>query len=200
VRDLEGVMSLVQMNTLEFHPWGAAPAQPDRPDRITFDLDPGEGVAWRAIVRAAADIREHLAAAGLSSHALLSGGKGVHVVVPLGGDDGWPAVKRFARSLAQVLAEHDPGRFVAVARKSERPRRIFIDWLRNGRGATSVAPWSLRARPGAPVAMPVSWPRLDASRGADEFGLAEALTHTASLDRHPWGDYRARAQRLPGGT
>ncbi len=199
VRDLEGLMSLVQMNTVEFHPWGVAPGQPDRPDRITFDLDPGEGVRWRAIVQAAVDIRDHLAAAGLQGHALLSGGKGVHVVVPLGGDDGWPAVKRFAHSLARVLAEHEPRRFVAVAKKSQRPGRIFIDWLRNGRGATSIAPWSLRLRPGAPVAMPVSWPRLEASRGADEFHLAEAITHTQALDRHPWGDYRARPQRLPDG-
>jgi bifunctional non-homologous end joining protein LigD len=199
IDDLPGLMALVQMNTLELHPWGVLPGQPDRPDRITFDLDPGDGVGWRAIVRAATDIRDHLAAAGLASHALLSGGKGVHVVVPLAGHDGWPAVKRFARSLAHVLAEHEPGRFVAVAKKSERPGRIFIDWLRNGRGATSIAPWSLRARPGAPVAMPVSWPRLEASRGADEFRLAEAVEHTAGLDRHPWGEYRARPQRLPGG-
>lgn len=198
VEDAVGLLSLVQLNTLELHPWGCLPGKPDRPDRITFDLDPGDGVAWKEIVGAAVDIRDHLDHAGLRSHALLSGGKGVHVVVPLDGSDGWPAVKRFARALAYVLAADDPDRFVAVAAKDKREGRIFVDWLRNSRGATSIAPWSLRARPGAPVAMPVSWKALAATRQPDRFHLADARDHTQSLKAHPWGDYRASPQRLPG--
>lgn len=198
IDDAVGLLSLVQLNTLELHPWGCQPGRPERPDRITFDLDPGDGVPWKAIVQAALDIRDHLRHAGLRCHALLSGGKGVHVIVPLDGRDAWPAVKRFARALAYVLAGDDPDRFVAVASKDKRKGRIFIDWLRNGRGATSVAPWSLRARPGASVAMPVSWEDLAATRGPGRFRLADARDYTQTLTVHPWGDYRGSPQRLPG--
>lgn len=197
IENEEGLLSLVQRNTLEFHPWGVRPGEPDRPDRLTLDLDPGPGVDWKSVVRAARDIREHLEHAGLRSHALLSGGKGVHVVVPLDGRDGWAAVKRFARTLAHVLAEDAPNRFVAVASKAQRKGRIFVDWLRNGRGATSIAPWSLRARAGAPVAMPVDWSQLESSRGADDFGLDLARELTEGLGEHPWGDYRSLPQHLP---
>jgi bifunctional non-homologous end joining protein LigD len=200
VEDAQDLLALVQMNALEFHPWGARPHSPERPDRITFDLDPGDGVAWRDVVGAAIGIREHLAAVGLRSYPLLSGGKGAHVFVPLGGEDGWPAVKQFARALAQVRAQDDPGHLVAVARKAERRGRIFIDWLRNSRGATSIAPWSLRARPGAPVAMPVSWRDFEIARSADAFRLPAVLDEAPGWKRHPWGDYRAKPQALPRGS
>jgi bifunctional non-homologous end joining protein LigD len=199
IDDAVGLLSLVQMNALEFHPWGVRAGEPDRPDRLTLDLDPGAGVDWPAVVQAAIDMRAHLERAGLRCHALLSGGKGVHVVVPLEGHDSWAAVKRFARTFAHVLAEDAPDRFVAVASRARRKGRIFIDWLRNGRGATSIAPWSLRARPGAPVAMPVSWQDLVSSRGADAFDLGRAMELTMRMPTHPWGDYRALPQRLPGG-
>jgi bifunctional non-homologous end joining protein LigD len=199
IDDAVGLLSLVQMNALEFHPWGVRAGEPDRPDRLTLDLDPGPGVDWPDVVRAAVDMRAHLEHAGLRCHALLSGGKGVHVVVPLEGHDTWAVVKRFARTFAYVLADDAPDRFVAVASKAQRKGRIFVDWLRNSRGATSIAPWSLRARPGAPVAMPVSWPDLVSSKGADEFDLGRAMALTMRMSAHPWGDYRALPQRLPGG-
>jgi bifunctional non-homologous end joining protein LigD len=165
---------------------------------MVFDLDPGEGVEWNRIVQAALDIRDHLRHAGLRSHPLLSGGKGLHVVVPLDGTDGWADVKRFARALAYVQAEDAPNRFVAVASKSQRKGRIFIDWLRNGRGATSIAAWSLRARNGAPVAMPITWRSLQTAEAKPRFDLARAASYTCSLREHPWGDYRSSPQRLPG--
>jgi bifunctional non-homologous end joining protein LigD len=199
IDDVAGLLGLVQMNAIELHPWGVVPGAPDRPDRITFDLDPGERVGWAAVLDTARGIRDHLAAVGLTSYPLLSGGKGVHVIVPLSGEDTWAAVKQFARALAQVRAADDPRHLVAVARKADRAGRIFIDWLRNGRGATSVAPWSLRARRGAPVAMPVSWRELDAARAADDFRLAAVTEAAASWKKHPWGEYRARPQRLPRG-
>jgi bifunctional non-homologous end joining protein LigD len=197
IDDVEGLLDLVQMNAIELHPWGVLSGQPDRPDRITFDLDPGDGVRWPAVLSEARGIRDHLATVGLTSYPMLSGGKGVHVIVPLSGKDTWTAVKGFARALAQVRANDDPKRLIAVARKADRKGRIFIDWLRNGRGATSIAPWSLRARPGAPVAMPVSWAELEGARGGNDFRLAAVRSAIARQKRHPWGDYRARSQRLP---
>jgi bifunctional non-homologous end joining protein LigD len=191
------LLALVQMNALEFHPWGVEPGQPDHPDRIIFDLDPGPGLHFTDVFAAALEIRDHLHEVGLRSYPMLSGGKGVHVFVPLQTGETWAAVKGFARALARVLTEHQPGRYVSVASKARRERRLFIDWLRNARGATSVAPWSLRARAGAPVAMPVAWDDLETFPSGAAFALPDALAHTRALSGHPWGDYRARAQRLP---
>src|SRR5690606_38977057 len=155
VRDIEGVLSLVQMNTIEFHPWGAKRKAPEKPDRLVFDLDPGDGVPWADTRRAAREVRDRLAEVGLESWPRLSGGKGVHVCVPIRPGPGWDEVKDFCEAFAKAMVTQSPLRYVATASKQARNGRIFIDWLRNGRGATSVASWVLRARPGAPVAMPV---------------------------------------------
>ena len=199
IENTRGLLQLVQMNALEFHPWGATPGDPEHPDRIVFDLDPGDGVTWKAVLAAARAIRDRLADVGLPSFPLLSGGKGVHVVVPLAGRDGWDDTKAFARAVAQVFAAQEPRRYVATATKAKRDGRIFIDWLRNGRGATSVAPWSLRARPGLPVAVPVSWKELDTLRSPKAFDLHDALARAKSLRKHPWGDPKARRPSLPKG-
>lgn len=157
VRGIEGVLSLVQMNAIEFHPWGAKRKSPDRPDRLVFDLDPGEGVPWAEVVRAARDVRDRLAEVGLQSWPRLSGGKGIHVCVPLKQGQGWDEAKDFCEAFAKVMARQSPARYVAKSAMKIRSGRIFIDWLRNGRGATSVSGWVLRARKGAPVAMPLRW-------------------------------------------
>ncbi|MFV0623436.1 DNA ligase D [Sphingomonas sp. ac-8] len=157
VRDLDGLMACVQMGTIEFHGWGARVEDVERPDRLVFDLDPDEGLDWRDVQRAAEDVKRHLADMGLASFAMLSGGKGVHVVVPLTPQAEWPAVKSFADRFARALAAAEPERFVATMSKAKRKGRIFLDWLRNQRGATAVMPYSARARPGAHVAAPVSW-------------------------------------------
>src|SRR5690606_29032014 len=144
VRDIEGVLSLVQMNAIEFHPWGARRRTPEKPDRLVFDLDPAEGVSWKEVQRAARQVRERLVRAGLESWPRLSGGKGIHVCVPLKPGPTWDEAKDFAERLARSMAEDAPDRFVASASKELRRGRIFIDWLRNGRGNTSVAGWTLR--------------------------------------------------------
>src|SRR5690606_7844786 len=132
----------------------------ERPDRLVFDLDPDEGLGFEPVRDAAQHLQRILRSMGLTSFPMLTGGKGVHVVVPLTGGAEWPAVKDFARRLAQALAQSEPERFTAALAKQQRKGRIFIDYLRNQRGATAVLPYSARARPQAPVAAPVSWREL----------------------------------------
>jgi bifunctional non-homologous end joining protein LigD len=197
VDDARGVLELVQMNALEFHPWGARIDDPERPDRLVFDLDPAPGVDWKALVAAAKDVRAELAKRGLESFPRLSGGKGMHVVVPIRRGPGWDDAKAFCESLAGAMAAAKPELYLATMSKEQRKGRIFIDWLRNTRGATSVASWSLRARQGAPVAMPVRWADLGKMSGPAAFDLAAALKRAKSLRKHPWDDFAKLRQSLP---
>jgi hypothetical protein len=145
----------------------------ERPDRMVFDLDPDEGMGWADIRQVAFDIRDHLRGIGLESGALLTGGKGVHVWMPLRRISGWDTVKGFARTFAHALADREPRRFTATMSKSKRKGRIFVDWLRNERGATAIAPYSLRARPGAPVAVPVPWDELEDIEAPNVFRMGD---------------------------
>ena len=156
----DGLVACVQMGTIEFHGWGSQVADVERPDRMVFDLDPDEGLDFVATKKAAEHLKTQLAELGLASFPLLSGGKGVHVVVPLTPQAEWPAVKDFADRFARALAQAEPDRFTATMAKAKRKGRIFIDWLRNQRGATAIMPYAARARAGAPVAAPVSWSEL----------------------------------------
>jgi bifunctional non-homologous end joining protein LigD len=174
VDDLEGLMTLVQMNAIEFHPWGSRVDTLEQPDRIVFDLDPDPGIEWPQIRAAAREVRERLEQVGLESFPKLSGGKGVHVVVPLKPRADWEQVRRFCEAFADAMERQAPERYVATMSKAKRKGRIFIDWLRNGRGATSVASWSLRARPGAPAAVPVTWTELSRIRSPQRYTLADA--------------------------
>lgn len=195
VEDVDGLLACVQMGTIEFHGWTSRADAVERPDRMIFDLDPDEGLGFDAVKAAARDIRDHLADIGLVSFALLSGGKGVHVVVSLTPDHDWETHKDFASRFAQALSAAEPDRFVATMSKAKRKGRIFIDWLRNQRGSTAILPYSARARPGAPVAAPIDWAELDGMRDAHPFGIGNAAT---LLDRAArlkgWG---LAAQRLP---
>jgi bifunctional non-homologous end joining protein LigD len=196
VRDRDDLMTLVQFNALEFHPWGAKDRTHGRADRIVFDLDPGPGVAWGEVKRAARQVRDLLAQLELVSFLRTTGGKGLHVVVPLNPGCAWPLVRRFAQGFAHALAESEPERYVATATKSLRDGRIFIDYLRNGRGATSVASYSLRARPGAPVAMPLAWSELARLRSGDAFDLRSAPRRLARMKQDPWDGIDAIEQDL----
>ena len=186
VRDARAVMELVQFNALEFHPWGACARSPEIADRVVFDLDPGPNVAWRDIVQAARRIRELLEGVQLVSYVRTSGGKGLHVVVPLNPGSEWDVVTPFARTFAETMAATEPLRFVATATKKFRTGKIFIDYLRNSRGATSVASFSLRARTGAPVAMPLRWDELGRFKGGDAYDIRSATKRMQALKRHPW--------------
>ncbi|WP_417526016.1 DNA ligase D [Marinovum sp.] len=169
----ESLIAAAQMGTVEFHIWGARTDRLDRPDRLVFDLDPDEGLAWEDVRDAAFELRARLQDLGLASGAMVTGGKGVHVWMPLRRTRGWDTVKLFSKTFAHVMAEKAPDRYTATMSKSKRKGRIFIDWLRNERGATAVAPYSLRARKGAPVAVPVSWEELETLEGANVFSLAD---------------------------
>ncbi|HWV57042.1 MAG TPA: DNA ligase D, partial [Longimicrobiales bacterium] len=165
ISDLASLVHLVQIGTLEFHTWGARWDRLDRPDVLVFDLDPGPGVEWAEVVGAAREVRDRLSRLGLDTFARTTGGKGIHVVAPLVRRHEWDEVKDFARAVASAMARDDPSLFTDRVAKEQRQRRIYVDYLRNARGATFIAAYSTRARPGATVAVPVSWkeltPRLD---------------------------------------
>jgi bifunctional non-homologous end joining protein LigD len=176
VEDLAGLIAGVQIGTLEFHVWGSRRQTPNLVERMVFDIDPDEGLDFGHVKQAAIDIRDILDALSLKSWPLLSGGKGVHVVVPLVPKADWDEVKTFCQNFAELLARTDPARFVANMSKARRKGRMFIDYLRNGQGSTAICPWSTRARPGASVAVPVTWDELadlDRANAFDVFAAAE---------------------------
>jgi bifunctional non-homologous end joining protein LigD len=175
-----GFVAAAQMGTIEFHIWGARHDDLDHPDRLVFDLDPDEGLGFGAVRSAAFELRALLEELGLATAPMVTGGKGVHLVAPLARRADWAAVTGFARGVATLLAERAPDRYTATMSKARRRGKVFIDWLRNDRGATAIAPYSVRARPGAPVAVPVDWDELARLRSGHGFGLREAL---ARLDR-----------------
>lgn len=185
VGDAVGVIELVQMNTLEFHPWGSHVQHWNQPDRLIFDLDPAPGVAWKAVVAAARDVRDRLDARGLASFVRTSGGKGLHVVAPFDRGPSWDEVKSFCEGIAHAMVEASPDRYIAQANKAKREGLIFIDWLRNSRGATSVTGWSLRAREGAPVAMPVAWDEIGRLKSGAAFDWKKAMKRAAGGE-NPW--------------
>ncbi len=200
IDDARGLLQLVQMNTLEFHPWGATVEDPEHPDRLVFDLDPGEGVSWATVKAGARDVRDRLLQVGLQSFVRLSGGKGVHVVVPLQPKAGWEQVKAFCEAFAQAMALEQPDRYVATMSKARREGVIFIDWLRNTRGATSVCSWSLRARESAGVAVPLRWEELARVSAADAFPMDKALARAKRLKEDPWRGLERLKQVLPTGN
>ncbi|SNS70482.1 DNA ligase D [Sphingopyxis indica] len=197
VEDADGILACVQMGTIEFHGWGSHADAVERPDRMVFDLDPDEGLDFADVKKAAADLKRQLADIGLVSFAMLSGGKGVHVVVPLSPGHSWDAHKDFAKRFAEALALSEPGRFTATMSKAKRKGRIFIDYLRNQRGSTAVMPYSARAREGAPVAAPIGWDALAEVDSPRRWSIGDAedlLERAASAELKGWGFAR---QALP---
>jgi bifunctional non-homologous end joining protein LigD len=197
VEDSDGVIACVQMGTIEFHGWGSKVADVEKPDRIVFDLDPDVGLDFELVKKAAKDIKTHLADMGLTTFPMLTGGKGVHVIVPLTPKAEWPEVKDFAQRFALALAEAEPDRFTAALSKAKRTGRIFVDYLRNQRGATAIMPYSARAREGAPVAAPIGWEELDEMQSGARFSVRDAdllLERASSRRLQGWGE---AAQVLP---
>jgi len=186
----EGLLTCVQMGTIEFHGWGARIEDVEKADRLVFDLDPDEGLDFKDVVTAAFHLRDLLAEMGLATFPMVTGGKGVHVIAPLTPQAEWPAVKDFAHRFAMALAQSDPSRFTAALAKAKRTGKIFIDYLRNQRGATAVMPYSARARENAPVAVPVTWEELRSLDTASNWHIGDgaALAKRAvSKDLRGWG-------------
>ena len=196
IDSLDGLIGLVQGAALEIHGWQARLADLERPDQMVIDLDPGDGVAWSAMLDAAREVRARLEAAKLAAFVKTTGGKGLHVVAPLQPRAGWDDVKGFARDLAAAMAADDPKRFIAKAAKAERKGKIFVDYLRNGRGATAIVPYSTRARAGATVAMPLGWDELEPSVGSGHFTVGNAIARLDNLAADPWDDFRRAARPL----
>lgn len=167
IRNAEGLVSLAQFGMVEIHPWGAPLPEGDFPDKLIWDLDPDAAVPWKEVQGAALFLRDFLAERNLRTILKTSGGKGLHVVLPLRKKHGWDVLKPFARAVAEAAATFFPHRFIVKADKKQRAGKIFIDWLRNGRGATCVVPWGLRARDGAPVSAPILWDDLPGTGPAD---------------------------------
>jgi bifunctional non-homologous end joining protein LigD len=188
--DVRGLLACVQMGTIEFHGWGSRVQKVEHPDRIVFDLDPDVGLDFAKVKEAALRIRALLGDLGLTTFPLLTGGKGIHVVAPLDQSADWDAVKSFADRFSRAVAEAEPEMFTANIRKVQRKGRIFLDWLRNQRGATAVLPYSARAREGAPVAAPIAWEELDDYAGGNAFTIGDVdqlLERASSRLLAGWG-------------
>ena len=196
VENLDGLLSLVQAGVLEVHVRGSTIDRLDLCTRIVFDIDPGPGIGWADIVRAARDVRERLEAIDLESFVKLSGGKGVHVVLPVAPVD-WETVKVFVQAFAQAMAADDPDRYVAKMTKSLRKGKIFVDYFRNSLEQTSVAAYSTRARDGAPVSAPVTWDELGRVKSANQYTLLNLGKRLGAMKRDPWADIGRVKQKLP---
>ena len=197
IEDERGLVAAVQMGVLELHIWGSHIDTLEQPDRLVFDFDPDEAVDFRIVRESARDMRARLKALGLDSFAMATGGKGLHVVVPLTPHHQWQDVKAFAEAMARVMAAENPDRYLAEASKTRRKGRIFVDYLRNGRGATAIAPFSTRARKGAPVAWPVAWSALSRLRSAETFTVEAVADNLKRLKTDPWAGYFDVDQVLP---
>jgi bifunctional non-homologous end joining protein LigD len=194
--DVAGVVALVQMGTLEIHTWNVTAANIEHPDRIVVDLDPGERVSWDRTVHAARTVRDVLATLGLESYCKTTGGRGLHVVVPLVPRAGWPESLAFTRALSEALARTDPRAYTTQFRKKGRDDKILIDYLRNSRGSTSVAAYSTRAREGAPVSVPIGWNELVPSLDPGAFTVSRVAARLAHLEADPWDGYWSCRQTL----
>jgi bifunctional non-homologous end joining protein LigD len=195
IEDVSGLVAMVQMGTLEVHPWGVTVERPDRPDRIIFDLDPDEELGFPDVIAAAKEVRERLRAHRLESFVKTTGGKGLHVVVPIEPVTEWRAAKTFAKTFSDAMAADSPARYLTRISKAERTGRIFIDYLRNDPTSTAVGPYSTRSRPGAPVAMPFDWAALDRPLDPKAFTVKTAAEWIATTP-DPWADIFDVRQQL----
>ena len=193
IENASGLIYEAQMGTLEFHTWGSHVDDLEKPDMMVFDLDPDEGMELDTVRRGVKDVKGILEQLSLVSYLKTSGGKGYHVVVPFVPSVDWETFYDFARRIAQVMEQKWPDRYTSNVRKANRKNKIFIDWIRNGRGATSIAPYSIRARSGAKVSMPIAWKELD-TVAPDGVTMEDALTRINGSD--PWRDFFQIAQRL----
>jgi bifunctional non-homologous end joining protein LigD len=198
IRDVEGLLGLVQMGALEIHAWGCRAERLDCPDQLVFDLDPDEGLPWERTIEAAHTLRERLDERGLTGFLRVTGGKGLHIVVPVTPTTPWDDAKRFTKGVADAMVRAEPTKYIATMTKQKRRGKIFLDYLRNGEGATAACSYSTRARPGAPVCVPIDWDELDGSLRPDQFNVRN-LERRLNEHDDPWASFDdARAPIVAG--
>lgn len=196
VHDIAGLVELVQMGVIEFHTWGSTTDDVQKPDRIIFDLDPDPAVPWTMVMEGAKLVQFLLINIGLESYLKTTGGKGLHIVVPIVPEHAFPVIKAFSKSIASHLAETIPTHFVAVMSKAKRKDKIFIDYLRNGEEATAIAAFSVRAREGAPISVPIKWDELSEDLPSNFFNMRNIFDRFLSNIEDPWKDYFAHPQAI----
>ena len=196
IDDLDGLIALVQGGVLEIHTRGTTIGDRESADRLVFDLDPGPGTGWKDVMAAARDVRDRLSALKLKSFLKTSGGKGLHVVLPIKSTP-WEEAKAFTKAIAEAMEADEPERYVSTATKAKRNKRIFVDYLRNSREATAVAPYSTRARPGAPVAVPIDWPELGSLKAANQYTVRNLIQRLSRQRKDPWAEIGRVKQSLP---
>ena len=197
IKDLPGLVAMVQMGVLEMHPWGVTVEEPARPDRIIFDLDPDVGLGFDDVIEAALEVRARLSALGMTSFVKSTGGKGLHVIVPIAPVHEWPQAKGFSKLFSDAMAADAPERYLTRISKAERAGRIFIDYLRNDPTSTAVGPYSTRSRPGAPVALPLRWEDLRPGLDPAAFTLRTVPDLIAAQRSDPWEEMLELRQALP---
>jgi bifunctional non-homologous end joining protein LigD len=193
VHDAEGLIGLVQVGALEIHTWASRVPDVEKPDQLVFDLDPDEGLPWTEVVTAATTLRARLDELGLTAFVKTTGGKGLHLVVPVEPDTPWDGVKAFTKSVVDAMVRDEPRKYVATMTKEKRKGKIFLDYFRNTRGATSVCAYSTRARSGAPVSLPIAWDELTPKARPGPFDVKNVV---ARLGSDPWSDYDAARASL----
>ena len=194
--NIDGVIALVQMGALEIHVWGSREDKLEQPDMMVFDLDPAPEVEWPGMIKAARLMRERLSELGLSSFVKTTGGKGLHIVAPLTPKADWNTVKAFSRAVAESVVRETSAEYIASMSKEKRKGKIFIDYLRNGRGATSIAAYSTRSRHGAPISTPVAWDELTADLKPDSYNINNIRRRLEALKEDPWADYFSVRQQI----
>jgi bifunctional non-homologous end joining protein LigD len=201
VDSVPGLVGLAQVGILEIHPWNSRVARLEQPDQVIFDLDPDEALPYSRVAAAARRVRARLTELGLESFVKTTGGKGLHVCVPLEPEHGWEVLEGFTRAVAQQLAHDEPGTFTANMAKAQRKGKVYVDYLRNVRGANAVGAYSTRARSGAPVSVPVDWEELDRLSASTDLTVAEVplrvLGFASGGAADPWARYLTLKQRLP---
>ncbi len=200
IEDREGLLALVQLAVLEIHPWGSLIADYDSPDMIIFDLDPAPNVNWKKVVSAARLIKKYLEKYKLISFLKTTGGKGLHIVVPIKPEYNWDQVKNFAKTFVDYLVANYPDEFLSELSKTKRSGKIFLDYLRNQRGATAIAPYSTRARKGAPVSTPLAWNELTDNFDDTFFTIFTLSNRLKKLKQDPWKNFFEIKQSLNVGT
>ena len=196
LKDKQGLLNLVQMSVLEIHPWGSSITNLEQPDIIIFDLDPAEDLPWEKTIESAFEIKKHLEKYHLQSFVKTTGGKGLHLVIPIKAQFEWEDVKVFTRVFAQFLEKIHPDKYISTMKKSKRTGKIFVDYLRNQRTATAIAPYSTRARIHAPIATPLSWSELSTRREDNIFTMHDLLQRLNNLKEDPWKDFWMIKQSL----